>query len=147
MSRAFSGNNGNSAFGKAQGSLNVSDYISSKKAKYINYPNRSCNSNRNVFSQSNQILQKKVSIMKYNPFVNFNKSNLYINLYTKLDLTDVCPIYSDLSGCNTDINGTTPLDIYEYEIDTSGNLFGNTTCTINNFVNYMVYNVPDSENL
>lgn len=142
MSRSFRGSNGNSAFGKASGLLNGSDYISNKKAKYINY----LYGNKNVYSQSNVLMQKKASLLKYNPFVNFNKSNLYSNLYTKLDLLEVCTVSDINSGCKVEINGTVPLeDLYEYNIDPCGNLFGNTTCDINNFVNYRVYNVPDSE--
>jgi hypothetical protein len=41
----------------------------------------------------------------------------------------------------TDI--TTSTTVYRsYIIDPSGNLFGNTTCGINNYENYLVYNKP-----
>ena len=54
------------------------------------------------------------------------------NLITKLDLTDVPVILP------TTI--TTVTDPYKYyNIDPSGNLFGNTICGIDNWEKYMVY--------
>jgi hypothetical protein len=63
---------------------------------------------------------------------NVDPTNLNINLITKLNLIDV--------------NVIQPVDIssneypfLQYNIDPSGELFGNTTCGINNFLNYLEY--------
>lgn len=77
------------------------------------------------------------------PNYNFNKSQLYINLFTKIQLTDVVTV--------TDLNGTTPFDISGNSlidinnstcciIDPSGYLFGNTPCGLNNYLHYVIPN-------
>jgi hypothetical protein len=70
---------------------------------------------------------------------------LYYNLYTKLDLSDLSgntPFIFDLSY-NTfpALINNTDTPYLEYNIDPSGVLFGNTTCGINNYLNYVVYDV------
>ena len=61
-------------------------------------------------------------------------------MITKLDLKDV-PVIEDFSGNVVPSTINTVVNPYlRYNIDPSGNLFGNTVCGINNFVNYMVYN-------
>jgi hypothetical protein len=156
---------GKSAFCKVKESIDGGEYILNKKAKNIYSPNichqnkkaknicspNICHQNKNVNSESNLLMLKKANTLKFNSFISkFNKSNLYINLYTKLDLKDVCTI-SNLSNnfpisITRDVPAINPVEptFSNYVIDPSGNLFGNTPCGINNFVNYMVYNCPDS---
>ena len=56
-----------------------------------------------------------------------------------MDLTDV-PVIQNFSTGATPTTITTTADPFlDYNIDPSGNLFGNTICGINNFVRYMVY--------
>ena len=149
MSRPFKSYSGKSAFGQLNEPLDGGEYILNKKAKSTYCSPNICHPNTNIGSQSNLLMLKKANTLKFNPFLsNFDKANLYINLYTKLDLEGVCTI-SDLSGnCPVAITTTVPYinptvpNFDKYVIDPSGNLFGNTTCGINNYVDYMVYNSP-----
>ena len=51
------------------------------------------------------------------------------------------PVIADLSG-NSPIAFTPTFTPYlVYNIDPSGNLFGNSICGINNYVRYMRYNI------
>ena len=111
MSKAFA----NSAFSHVNETLQASEYITNKKKKY-----GCCCTNNNNINNSN-----------------FNKSQLYINLYTKLQLEEVITI-TDLSGnypVYTTSNGILPP--YNYIIDPMGELFGNTPCGLNNYLNYL----------
>ena len=149
MSRPFKSYSGKSAFGQVNEPLEGGEYILNKKAKSTYCSPNICHPNKNIGSQSNLLMLKKANTLKFNPFLsNFDKSDLYINLYTKLDLEGVCTI-SDLSGnCPVAITTTVPYinpnvpNFSNYVIDPSGNLFGNTTCGINNYIDYMVYNSP-----
>jgi hypothetical protein len=120
MSHSFKLSSGKKAFGVFSEPLEAGDYINKKKAKTIN-----CNKKCNVYCEKT-----------------INNANLNINLITELDLTDV----SVISNVNTDVSPTPflPTDVpyLDYNIDPSGNLFGNTICGINNYVNYMVYTYP-----
>ena len=75
---------------------------------------------------------------KYNK--SYNTSNLNINLYTELDLSNVNVIQEK----ETKITPTTisPCSTFydTYTIDPSGALFGNTPCGIQNFVHFQVPN-------
>ena len=64
-------------------------------------------------------------------------------MLTKLDLPETIAVIEDFSGNQvpSTINSTTT-PYLEYNIDPCGNLFGDTICGINNFVNYMVYDYP-----
>ena len=151
MSGIFKSCYGKSAFCKVKEPIDGGEYIINKKAKNTYCSPNICHPNKNVNSESNLLMLKKANTLKFNSFIsNFNKSNLYINLYTKLDLEGVCTI-SDLSNncpisITTDVPSINPVvpTFSNYVIDPSGNLFGNTPCGINNFVNYMVYNYPVS---
>jgi hypothetical protein len=117
-SRPFAKNTGKTTFGNFVENKTAGDYIYNKKFKTIN----NCCVTNDMY---------------------FNKSNLNINLITKLDLTDV-PVISNNSG-----ESPTTLDISDnvipylnYRIDPSGLLFGNTVCGLYNFENYLSYNCP-----
>jgi hypothetical protein len=146
MSGIFKSCYGKSAFCKVKEPIDGGEYILNKKAKNTYCSPNICHPNKNVNSESNLLMLKKANTLKFNSFIsNFNKSNLYINLYTKLNLKRVCTI-TNLSNnnCPIAITQNVPAITLEpfsnYVIDPSGNLFGNTPCGINNFVNYMVYN-------
>ncbi len=65
----------------------------------------------------------------------FNSANLYVNLYKKEDLMGVVVIES---ACNPTGVIIPSLPFYEkYIIDPCGQLFGNTSCDINNYTKYM----------
>jgi hypothetical protein len=144
---------GRAAFGENIPVQNAGDYILNKKTKK-NFCNVSlCKSTNNVVNQSDLLLLRKSNYL-YNKCrtYNFNKTNLNINLFTKLDLTDVKVIANFKTGQSP----TTIVPLYQststylaanpyftlYKIDPCGVLFGNSTCGINNYQNFIVYNPP-----
>lgn len=142
MSRPFANNNGKTTFAQIQKTLNTSDYIHQKKIKssFCNVTECSPNNRYNFGSQGNYLNMKNVNYYALNPHYYINKTQLYINLFTKLNLSDVI-VVSELNGNNYPVQINTSVDPYLlYDIDPSGNLFGNTVCGINNFENYIEYN-------
>ena len=143
MARPFTNSSSaNKAFGVFSGSQDAGNYIHNKKAKST-YCSNTCSPSLKFGSESNRLLFKTSYKMGVYPCLNsINKANLNINLITKLDLTDV-HVIQDFSG-NTwpsTINtmNTVPDPYLRYNIDPSGNLFGNDICGINNWEKYMVY--------
>jgi hypothetical protein len=129
-----------SAFGVNNAVQNAGDFILQKKAK------RSyCKASNNVKTQSDLLLLRKSNYLKNKcQLYSFNKSNLNVNLFTKMNLQDVSVITNTETGVSP-----TPIDIpcdippyISYTIDPSGVLFGNTLCGINNYQNFIVYNPP-----
>ena len=143
MSRPFAKNSAKSAFAQFKESSYASDYTSIKKIKSSFCKPNYCHPNKNLYSQSNIMFIKKANNILLNPCDNINKTQLYINLITKMDLSENIPIIENLN------TKTYPVFIDEYvsrpylkyNIDPSGNLFGNTVCGINNFENYIVSNL------
>ena len=128
-----------------------SDYITNKKSK-LNY----CNDN---------ICKKIVQFSNYNQYnlfnngrylfaldtkkiIPFNKTDLIAGLYSKMNLTNVCtvingPPCSKIESCDNcsnvvtvDANSSKPFYVTN-TIDPIGELFGNSQCGINNFIDYM----------
>ena len=125
MSRSFAKNNGKTTFAQFKEPFNAGEYILLKKNKYIYY-NSCCYSNINL---ANYI----------------NNTQLYTNLITKLDLSDNIVVISDLSGGTYPVKINTDIEPYlKYNIDPSGNLFGNTICGLNNWENYIRADIIDS---
>ena len=140
MAQSFKSSSGKNVFGVFAEPLDASEYIYNKKARATYCVANNCVPSVKVGSESNLLLFKRSNKLLFYPHENINKSNLNINLITKLDLEDV-PVIEDLSGNvvpSTIDNDCAPY--LRYNIDPSGNLFGNTICGINNYVNYMVYN-------
>lgn len=143
MSKMISTNSAKHTFAQVNTSTSASDYIQRKKRNLFCNPEL-CYPNKKVYSQSNLMMMNNVTYYAANPYYSFNKNQLYSNLYTKLDLSDLSgntPIISDLSG-NTfpvimDVNSEPFL---KYNIDPSGVLFGNDICTLDNYLNYVVSN-------
>ena len=72
----------------------------------------------------------------------FDNNDLNINLFTKMDLTNVCTVKNNTTtGCVSSIDGSVPFYL-TYTIDPSGVLFGNSECGISNFENFLVPNPP-----
>ena len=124
--------------------MNAGEYIYNKKAKQIYYCSKKCFynncyqkclNNKNLFSESDLLLFKKV---KFGYSNNFNKQQLSNNLITKLNLEGLSVISTN-NISPTDIPTVSTADGVYYNVDPSGNLFGNTICGTNNFVNYMQY--------
>jgi hypothetical protein len=145
MAHSFKTTSGSKAFGGFNKQIDAGEYIHKKKAKVACCFLNKCNTNVKVGSQSNKLSLEQSTRLCVRPCVNYiDKTDLYINLITTFDLKDV-PVILDVSGsvCPTSINQET-LPYVQYNIDPSGNLFGNTVCGLNNFVNYMVYTSPES---
>ena len=134
MARPFTNSSSaNKAFGVFSGSQDAGNYIHNKKAKSTYCNAKFCTRSVTVGSESNYLLFKRAKKLRVYPCLNsINKANLNINLITKLDLTGVPVILPPAI--------TTVTDPYKYyNIDPSGNLFGNTICGIDNWEKYMVY--------
>jgi hypothetical protein len=141
MSRPFAKNNGKTTFSQFINPVNASDYTSSKKIKNIFCPIKPCVPlNKNLYSQSYYISNKLYKSTIENPY-DINKTQLNINLITKLDLSGNVIVVTDLSGNGYPVEiDSTVVPFLKYNIDPSGNLFGNTVCGIDNFQHYIVCN-------
>ena len=132
MSQSFQNNN---CFGANRESVDAGNYIQKKKAR-ATY----CNSNvcikKNTGTYENyNLLRGAQQLDKCS--LPFDKYDLNRNLFTQLDTSGLC-VLRDASNnaCATTIDPS--LNIYDsYIIDPSGDLFGNSFCGINNFVNLM----------
>lgn len=133
------------AFGVNNAVQNAGDYILQKKIKRSFCNISLCKPLNNVKTQSDLLSLNKANYFNNNCVSqNFNKSNLNINLFTKIDLEDVKVIANSSTG-----KSPTPIDIVTqyppyitYTVDPCGTLFGNTICGVNNFQNFVVYNKP-----
>jgi hypothetical protein len=144
MSRPFAKYPAKPAFGQVREPLDAGEYIQNKKTRYSFCTPNVCHPNKNVYSQSNLMSLKTANNLVFNACNNqFEYDQLYSNLYTKLDLSGNVLVIADLSGnvYPTPIS-TTAISYLTYNIDLSGNLFGNTVCGIDNFEKYIVYNPP-----
>ena len=141
MAHSFKTNSGKASFGVFSEPLEASEYIYNKKARATYCAPNNCTPKVRVGAESNLLLFNRSKRLAFYPCKNaINKANLCINLITKMDLTSV-PVILDFSGNQTPCPITNDAVPYlDYNIDPSGNLFGNTTCGINNYVQYMVYN-------
>lgn len=121
MARPFSNSSSaNKAFGVFLESKDAGDYIRKKKLKTA---------------------YKVFDCCPYQYAI--NKGNLNINLISKLDLANVPVIQNFSTGDVPTTISTSSVPFMDYNIDPSGNLFGNTTCGINNFEKYLVYECLD----
>jgi hypothetical protein len=148
MSRSFTNYPAKPSFAQVKEPLDASEYIKAKKTKYTFCQPNICHPNKNVYSQSNLLLLREANMLTFYPCAQFDKTQLFTNLYTKLDLTDLSgntPIISDLSG-NTFpvIINTSVTPFLTYNIDPSGVLFGNDICGINNYLNYVSYDISSN---
>jgi len=143
MSRPFAKNNGKTTFCQFNEPLDAGEYTLNKKTKYSFCQPDYCHPNKNLYSQSNYLMLRKANKLESNPCGDIDHTQLYVNLITKLDLSDNVIVVSDLSGNGYPVEINTTVEPYlTYNIDPSGNLFGNTVCGINNIENYIVYNPP-----
>jgi len=139
---------GNAAFGKLNPSNRASDFIRKQSvqtqyarplhSKATNYTDlyKLRQSLAIQYGSSTRIIKDNTLLLTRNNILG-NKNNLISSLYTELSLPNV-PVVSDLA------TGTTPTSIDPsveapylfYNVDASGNLFGNTRCVIANYLNY-----------
>lgn len=141
MARPFKNlSSANKAFGVFSESQNAGDYTYNKKARASYCQSNLCTRSLTVGSENNYLLYKRSNKLSVYPCLNsINKANLNINLITAMKLTNV-PVIQEFSteDVPTTIT-TTATPFLDYNIDPSGNLFGNTICGINNWEKYLVY--------
>jgi hypothetical protein len=139
MRHSINSNTGKNTYGVFKESLNSSEYIYNKKAKTIYCKANICIPNKNIDTQNNLLLLKRSNNLNYNTYSKFNTSNLNINLYSKLDLNDIPVIRNNNTPFESPSTiNTTTIPYLNYEIDPSGNLFGNSICGVLNFENYLL---------
>ncbi len=140
MSRPFAKYSAKDSFKQLKEPLTASDYLSKKKIKYIFCKPDYCHPNKNLYSQSNYLLLRQANTNAYYRCNDIDKTQLYINLYTKLDLNEV-PVISQLSDDSYPVEiSTSVVPFLTYNIDPSGVLFGNSVCGINNWENFITGN-------
>ena len=147
MTSTFTTNSGFKTFGVFKESQSTTDYTLNKKAKTTFCKANVCVPNKSVGSQGQlDLLRKANNLEYYDCDDSFDKTNLNVNLITKLDLTDVCVIQNKATPpeCPTPLGPQTRFDVSGVTIDPYGSLFGNDVCGINNFTRYMVYNPPST---
>lgn len=145
MANSFNYSSAKKSFGVFVEPMESGEYIYNKKAKTTYCIANKCVPRVKVGSQSNLLLFNKSNKLNFYPCKNaINKTNLNINLITKLDLKDVTVI-QDISNNEVPcVIKTTAIPFLDYSIDPCGNLFGNTICGFNNFVHYMVFDVSSN---
>ena len=140
MAHTFSPIPAKSAFGNILSTDYASDYIRNKKAK-LAYCNKKVVAKQSQ-SQSDLLLYNQGQLL-YNytdPSCNvssFNSANLVAGLYTQENLEGVNVLSNNVGSTPTTISANGYPFYSYYNIDPSGQLFGNTTCGIINFTNYM----------
>jgi len=146
MAHTFKTLSGKKTFQQFSEPLEAGDYIKNKKIRATYCVPSSCSPNIKVSNQGDLLTLRNSYNLSVNPCLNnIDKTELYINLITKLDLSpDVIPIL-DTSGNVFPAIISSSSSYTRYNIDPSGNLFGNTICGINNFTNYLVYNPPPTQ--
>lgn len=141
MSRPFSHNSAKTTFANVKNTKDASSYVQEKKTRYSFCQPNICHPNKNMGSQSDYIRLREANRLKFRQDT-FNKTQLYMNLYTQLNLNENISVISYL------LDGTTPVIIdtnvtpyLTYNIDPSGILFGNSVCDINNYERFIVQKV------
>ena len=171
MAHAFKIIPGKPAFGTLKQVVFQSDYLAKKKAqRTVCTSQANCGQIKNAksYEQVNQYKEGfRLNTSKRCNILPFNKSDLIVNLYSKMNLEYVCtmingfpcinPELSDVScsgsiipkcssnACNSakTINplSTNPFN-WNNTIDPVGELFGNSQCGIENYTEYMVFSSP-----
>jgi hypothetical protein len=137
MAHSFKSNPARPAFGVFAEPLQAGEYIYNKKVKATYCGTNNCPSRVKLDSQNNLLLFKRSTRFCLKNMI--DKTNLNINLITELDLKDV-PVIADFSGNVPTTILSTNIPYLDYNIDPNGDLFGNTICGVNNYVQYMKYN-------
>lgn len=147
MARSFNSSSGKKTFGVFSEPRDASNYIYNKKARASYCVANNCVPAINIGTQGNLLLFNRSCKLSIYPCKNvINKTNLNINLITSLNLHGV-PVIENMTNQEvpTSIIPTNLLNINSYpyliyNIDPSGNLFGNNVCGINNYLSYLEYN-------
>jgi hypothetical protein len=156
--RIFSTIPGKGAFGSLKTIQTAGDYISNKKAKKIFCNTSLCRPYNKVTKQSDLMMLRKVNNM-YRRCGSYylNKTDLSVNLITKVNLTGVKVIASQATGDSPtsiiEFNNSTASYLDQnpyyvlYKVDPCGSLFGNNVCGFNNYQDFVEYNPPYDNNV
>ena len=141
---------GKETFGQFIKSDSAGNYILNKKSKYLYYKlNPYSPKSITVSNQGEYLLLKRANYLKYltnSDNIKSIKTNLTNGLITKMDLKGVYVIQNNSTGSSPTTLSTTSTPYLNYKIDPLGSLFGNTTCGLNNYENYVVYNDEEYHN-
>lgn len=144
MSRSFNTPSAKPTFDSLTQQLDSSEYTKKIKNKTIlcgiNYCQKPKNINWRFNSQQNYLNAYQLEVIKSaGIFGDYNKLNLETNLLTYLDLSNVCVIENSKTEiCPTTID-LNVVPYLTYTIDPNGQLFGNTYCGANNYLNYLKF--------
>ena len=156
MAHAFKKIPAKPAFGALNQGLQQSDYITNKKSKLafcdVKYI---CKGIPRIANYTQYQLYRKGRYLKgleTGALLPFDTADLIFGLYSKLDLKNVCTVIdgypcSNIDSCagcssNTTIDASSSVTEPFYStntVDPIGELFGNTSCGTNNYINYMEY--------
>lgn len=175
MAHAFKTIPGKPTFGTLKQVVYQGDYLQRKKAlRTVCTSQANCGQIKNAksYEQVNQYKEGfRLNAANRCNILPFNKSDLIVNLYSKMNLKDACtmingfpcidPGLSDVS-CSDSTNpkccsnacsspkiitpGSTNPFNWNNTIDPLGNLFGNSQCGIQNYTQYMVFNPSNNKN-
>lgn len=143
--QSYSGktSSGREAFGNFTTIKDAGDYIQNKKNRHNTICTKStCVPKTTVANQGDYLLRKSAIYNYYNSDTNniqSIKTDLNYGLVSKMVLSGVSVIKNNITGESpTTLNPSVSIPYFQYTIDPSGNLFGNSICGINNFENYVV---------
>jgi len=161
MAHAFKVIPAKPAFGTLKQVVYQSDYLERKKAlRTVCTSQANCGQIKNAksYKQINEYNEGfRLKQARNCTILPFNKSNLIINLYSKMDLKYSCPLINGfpcincsdtmnpsccINACKASktISNTDKAFNWFHTIDPVGDLFGKTQCGIENYTNYMVFN-------
>jgi hypothetical protein len=143
--QSYSGktSSGREAFGNFLETKDAGDYIQNKKNRHTTICTKStCVPKTSVANQGDYLLRKRaINNYYYGNIDNTQsiKTDLNYGLVSKMVLSGISVIKNNTTGESpTTLNPSVYAPYFQYTIDPSGNLFGNSICGINNFENYAV---------
>lgn len=136
MSNQYNYTAAKNTFGNFSNNYSSSNYIQNISTKNQTCKQIDCLSFKRTQSQNQYLKLKNAKIQRNNKFFTFNKANLNMNLVNRLNLENVCVIKNNTGTCPTDIS-LNSIPFLTYNIDPSGQLFGNSTCGLDNYTNYL----------
>lgn len=176
MAHAFKIIPGKPAFGTVKQVVYQSDYLERKKAlRTVCTSQANCGQIKNAKSYAEVNQYKEGFRLKQAKNCNvlpFNKSDLIVNLYSKMNLNEVCTLINGFPCIDSNLSAVSCSDTtipkccknacsdsktisvgssdpfnWNNTIDPVGGLFGETQCGIENYTHYMVFNPPPKTTL
>jgi hypothetical protein len=142
-SRPFNQYMGKNTFGVLKEPQEAGQYILNKTATTSFCAPNVCVPSRSLASQSSRLILRRANRIYFSRCQDpYNTANLNINLVTVLDLSGVPVIQNIINNDVPTSLDITSIPFLSYNIDPSGNLFGNTVCGADNFQNYLKFNPP-----